>query len=122
MKLAITTALAGFLLTLPAIATTPPDFAATVDADGTFQRGIGVSTVSHDATGVYTVTFTGFSVAPCAATASQGLSGEASEIADAGTVSVSQVTGVANAVRVYTFDTGGAAADRGFHLYLGCAF
>src|SRR5206468_9872592 len=86
------------------------DFAAVVNADGTFARGIGVASVSHPFTGNYIVNFRGI-VKNCIFIASIGLSGQVGTETP-GTISV--VGAAANpkkGVFIRTTDVAGTNAD-----------
>ncbi len=105
------------ILAAPAVATQAPDGAAVVGSNGTLVRGINVSGATRDDTGAYTVTFTNSAASDtCAYTASIGDSGTA--ISPPGAINVAAVSN--GTIRVLTYDTQGNAADRGFHVYVGC--
>ena len=90
---------------------------AVVGADGALTRKNGAASVTKLGTGDYEVAF-GASVTACAYNATLG-SGDTSD-PPAGEVGVSQRSGNANAVRVVTRDSAGAATDRPFHLTVNC--
>jgi hypothetical protein len=90
---------------------------AVVAGDGTLTRKNGAASVTKLGTGDYEVVFGG-SVAACAYNATLG-SGDATD-PPAGEVGVAQRSGNANAVRVLTRDSAGAAADHPFHLTVAC--
>jgi hypothetical protein len=90
---------------------------AVVGSDGALTRKNGATAVTKLGTGDYEVVF-GASVAACVYNATLG----SADTADppAGEVGVAQRVGNANAVRVVTRDSAGAAADRPFHLTVNC--
>jgi hypothetical protein len=90
---------------------------AVVGSDGTLTRKNGAAATTKLGTGDYEVAFGG-DVTACAYNATLG-SGDTSD-PPAGEVGVSQRAGNAKAVRVVTRDSGGAAADRPFHLTVNC--
>jgi hypothetical protein len=90
---------------------------AVVAGDGALTRKNGATAVTKLGTGDYEVVFGG-SVAACAYNATLG-SGDTTD-PPAGEVGVAQRSGNANAVRVLTRDSAGAAADRPFHLTVAC--
>jgi len=90
---------------------------AVVGSDGALTRKNGATAVTKLGAGDYEVVF-GASVAPCAYNATLGTADTADP--PAGEVGVAQRTGNANAVRVVTRDSAGAAADRPFHLTVNC--
>jgi hypothetical protein len=99
---------------------------AVVNSDGSLARGSAVSSVAVGSTGVKRVYFTR-NVSGCAFTATIGLA------SNVGTENPGFITVVGTAangplgepnvrgVFVSTFDTGGAPANRGFHLKVDCA-
>ena len=93
------------------------DLWAVVGSDGSLTRKNGASSVTKLGTGDYEVVFGG-NVTACAYNATLG-TGDTSD-PPAGEVGVSQRGGNANAVRVVTRESGGAAADRPFHLTVNC--
>jgi hypothetical protein len=86
---------------------------AVVSGAGAVNRGSGVQSATRTATGMYYVEFSR-SVANCSfqATTIGPVSGYAT---------VAVFPGFADRVRVFTFGSNGAAANRGFHLTLFCA-
>jgi hypothetical protein len=90
---------------------------AVVAGDGTLTRKNGAASVTKLGAGDYEVVFGG-NVTACAYNATLG-SGDTSD-PPAGEVGVAQRSGNANAVRVLTRDSAGAAADRPFHLTVNC--
>ena len=90
---------------------------AVVGSDGALTRKNGATAVTKLGAGDYEVVFGG-SVAACVYNATLG----STDAADppAGEVGVAQRSGNANAVRVVTRDSAGAAADRPFHLTVNC--
>ena len=91
---------------------------AVVNADGTINRGKGVTFVETAGTGNYVVHFDK-NVRACMYSGTIGLSGAS------GTESPGFITTVGaaidvNGVFVTTDDISGASATRGFHLYVGC--
>jgi hypothetical protein len=92
---------------------------AVVNADGTVDRGKGVTSVTHTAAaGSYIVHFDR-NVRACAYTASIGLSG-ASGTSARGFITVVGAAADSNGVFVTTDDIAGAPAERGFHLVVTC--
>jgi hypothetical protein len=90
---------------------------AVVGWDGALTRKNGATAVTKLGTGDYEVVF-GASVAACVYNATLGNADTADP--PAGEVGVAQRAGNANAVRVVTRDSAGAAADRPFHLTVNC--
>jgi hypothetical protein len=90
---------------------------AVVGSDGALTRKYGAVSATKLGTGDYEVAFGG-NVTACAYNATLG----STDTTDppAGEVGVSQRSGNANAVRVVTRDSAGAAADRPFHLTVNC--
>ena len=86
-------------------------------SDGALTRKNGATSAAKLGAGDYEVVF-GASVASCAYNATLGTADTADP--PAGEVGVAQRTGNANAVRVVTRDSAGAAADRPFHLTVNC--
>ncbi len=92
---------------------------AVINADGTFSRGKGVTSVSHTAgAGSYIVIFNK-NVRNCMYVATIGLSG-ASGTSSRGFITTVGAAVDVNGVFVTTDDTSANPAERGFHLYVGC--
>ena len=90
---------------------------AVVGSDGALVRKNGAASVTKLGAGDYEVVF-GASVSACAYNATLGTADTTDP--PAGEVGVSSRAGNANAVRVVTRDSVGAAADRPFHLTVNC--
>ena len=100
-----------------AIATQALNPLALVKSDGSpvSARGVEANGVSRSAAGDYDVRFTG-DLSKCAVAAT--ITGTAAgQVAVTPTVAADKKT---TTVDVRTFDGGGTAADRGFHLHAGC--
>ena len=87
---------------------------AVVKADGTLARGLGVTSSTRLATGMYQVVFDQ-DVTRAGYVGTIGLTGNAG-VAAAGEITVAGRTGIANGVFVETFAAAGDHADRPFHL------
>lgn len=90
---------------------------AVVNADGGFNRGKGVTAVSHPAPGLYIITFN----KPVNRCPYQATIGRADvQYEPRGFIIVSSGPTTINTVRVATFSTANAVADRAFHFSASC--
>lgn len=112
--IAATAATTAALLTAPAAMSQTTGFAefvAKVNSNGSIARGSGVTTAARTAAGAYTVTFSR-DISACYPVASVN--------GDSGFVNVSQPPASPTQVKVFTFSTGGTAANRTFVLLVRC--
>lgn len=93
---------------------------AVVGADGTLARGKGMSAlnpVTKNGTGTYMVVFN-TDVTACSYSGTIG--GTASEASALGFVTVTKTAIGTSSIEIRTYDTAGAAADRGFSVHAFC--
>jgi hypothetical protein len=90
---------------------------AVVEADGTLNRGSGVTSSTRTGTGNYVVDF-GEDITGCAFLATLGVTGFAGTTS--GVVDVAGAAGTTDSVFVDTEDPLGTQADRPFHLQVVC--
>ena len=93
---------------------TAQTFFAVVNANGTLARGFQAVSSTRLGTGVYQVLFS-HDITRSAYVGTIGLSAS-SGTSPSGEIAVVGRAGSANGVFVQTFNSSGAAADRGFHL------
>lgn len=95
-----------------------PAIWGVVDSDGRLVRARSATSAGRLGTGVYVVEFNGHDVSKCSYQATIGAPGAV--VPASGEIAVASVVTNPASVHVSTWDSGGSAADRPFHLTVHC--